>query len=137
MRGWRNVLLALAGLATLALHPAGADEQEKRADATVMPEMTTYTMGLLRKGPAWTSELTPELERLQRDHLAHIGRMAESGKLVIAGPLTDDGEIRGILVFKTDSLEEAEALADRDPMIRAGHLELELHPWMVAKGILP
>jgi uncharacterized protein YciI len=97
--------------------------------------MTTYTLGLLVKGPKWTAEETPALQKLQEAHLAHIGEMARSGALLAAGPLTDNGTIRGILIFKVP-LEEARALAEQDPAVKAGRLTVELHPWMTAKGAL-
>jgi uncharacterized protein YciI len=98
-------------------------------------EMTTYTLGFLLKGPRWTAEETPALQKLQEDHLAHIGEMLRSGALLAAGPLVDNGTIRGILIFKV-SMDEARVLAEQDPAVKAGRLVVELHPWMTAKGAL-
>jgi uncharacterized protein YciI len=99
-------------------------------------QMDTDHVGLLRRGPKWTPESTPEIERIQAEHQAHIGRMAESGKLISAGPFMDDGHLRGIFVFKVGSAEEARALAEADLAVKAGRLVVELHPWMVAKGVM-
>jgi uncharacterized protein YciI len=44
---------------------------------------------------------------------------------------------RGILIFKTATMEEAKALAGNDPAVKAGRLVVEIHPWMVQKGVLP
>jgi uncharacterized protein YciI len=55
--------------------------------------------------------------------------MAEDGKLVLAGPFYGDGEIRGIYIFDVDSIEEAKALTETDPAIKAGSLEMELIKW--------
>jgi uncharacterized protein YciI len=98
-------------------------------------EMTHYTLGLLVKGPKWTAEETPELQRLQEAHLAHIGEMVRSGALLAAGPLLDNGTIRGILIFKV-AVDEAKALAEADPAVKAGRLVVELHPWLAPKGVL-
>jgi uncharacterized protein YciI len=98
--------------------------------------MVTYQFGLLVKGQKWTGESSPDLDRLQSDHLAHIRRMGETGKLVAAGPFLDDGFLRGILIFRLDSTEEARAMASQDPMVKIGHLVLELHPLMMARGVL-
>lgn len=105
------------------------------------PDMTIYYLYLLRKGPAWTPDATPEIQALQEAHLANMQRLGEMGKLVINGPLLDSfatsGEIRGIGVLKTGSLAEARELISTDPMVRVGRLVFELHAWMVGKNILP
>src|SRR5262245_59099430 len=98
-------------------------------------EMMIYYVGFLRRGPAWTPEVTPETQKIQEGHMANIRKMAAAGKLVLAGPFDDDTDLRGMFVFTTASLEEAKALADEDPAIKAGRLVLDLHPWYSAKGI--
>jgi uncharacterized protein YciI len=120
----------LAGL--LGAAPGAAPPQAASPPAY---EMTTYFVGLLYRGPAWTPERTPEIERLQEAHLANIRRLAEAGRLVLAGPFTDGGDLRGMFVFAVGSLEEARDLCDSDPMVRAGRLRVDLHPWYAAKGI--
>jgi len=103
--------------------------------------MTVYHVFLLKKGPTWSADSTPEISALQEEHLANLRRLAEMGKLVLNGPLLDSfatsGEIRGIGVLKTDTLREAEELVATDPMVIVGRLIFELHPWMVEKDILP
>ena len=96
---------------------------------------TTYAFGLLTRGGAWTPQVTPETTRIQAAHMANIRRLAERGKLVAAGPMGDDGTLRGLFVFKTETLDEARALGDTDPAVRAGRLALELHPWRAPEGI--
>ncbi len=129
IRAWcRSVaMIGLLGV-LLGFAPVRADEQGGY-------EMTTYYVAFLKRGPAWTPEETEETRRLQQDHLAHIGTMAASGDLVLAGPFLDGGELRGMFVFAVDSLERAEALAREDPAVKAGRLVLEFHPWYSAKGI--
>ncbi len=121
-----RILVSLtAALAAAILPAAGPGEYE----------MTTYQVAFLRKGPSWTPAQTPELQKLQADHLAHIGRMADTGKLLIAGPFSDGGDLRGMFIFRVETLEEAKALAEQDPAVKAGRLVLEWHPWFAAKNI--
>lgn len=105
------------------------------------PDMTIYYLFLLRKGPDWSPDETPEVEALQEAHLANLRRLGDMGKLVVNGPLLDSfatsGEIRGIGVLKTGSLAEAQELIRTDPMVKVGRLIFELHAWMVGKNILP
>ena len=124
---------AVAQTPTSAPSPAASDWKAGEPP----PQMATYYLVMLVKGPKWTPESSPALEQLQKDHLAHLRKLALSGKLVLAGPLTDGGTIRGLCVFKAASLEEARAFEDDDPAVKAGRLAIEAHPWMVQKGILP
>jgi uncharacterized protein YciI len=130
MRIW---VLALS-LAALAQTP-----QTQAPQATPPPkvEMVQYYMGFLKKGPAWTPQSTPETQKIQEGHLAHIRKSHEAGKLVLAGPFGDNGDIRGILIYKTETIEEATAIANEDPAVKAGRLVVEMHPWWIQKGVLP
>ena len=69
--------------------------------------------------------------------MAHLTAMWKAGKLVLAGPLVDDGDWRGVLIYRTKTLEEAQKLANDDPAVKAGRLVVTMHPWMVERGILP
>lgn len=113
-----------------------ADPRQPKAESK-MPqfENENYHFGLLRRGPKWTPESTPETQKIQEGHMANINRMAQLGKLYAAGPILDGGDLRGIFIFRTSSLEEAKALADEDPAIKAGRLQLEILPWFGSKGI--
>jgi uncharacterized protein YciI len=117
------------------------DTQAWKDVAENFPDRTIYYVYLLKKGPIWSADETPELNALQEAHLANMRRLAEIGKLAINGPLLDSfatsGELRGMGVLKVNSLEEAQELLSTDPMVKVGHLIFELHAWMVQKDILP
>jgi uncharacterized protein YciI len=96
-----------------------------------------YVFGLLVRPPKSTTEQTEETKKIQEGHMANINRLAETGKLVLAGPFVDGGDRRGVFIFKVDSLSEAQALTDTDPAVIAGRLKVVLHKWSVPKGMLP
>lgn len=77
-----------------------------------------------------SSRLSSELENKHEKH-----RAAE-GKLVLAGPFLDGGELRGIFLFKVETLEEARALVETDPAVAAGRLKMELRPWYGSAAIV-
>jgi uncharacterized protein YciI len=62
--------------------------------------------------------------------------MAEQGRLVLAGPFMDDGDIRGIYVFATDDVEQAREWTETDPAVQAGSLVMELHPWYGSAALM-
>jgi uncharacterized protein YciI len=76
-------------------------------------------------------------KRLQAEHLAYMEGQANEGKLVLAGPFTTAGERRGVVVYRVADEAEARRRGEGDPMIKAGRLALELHPWQVPVGALP
>ncbi|HKK74134.1 MAG TPA: YciI family protein [Saprospiraceae bacterium] len=90
--------------------------------------MKTYVMAFLKKG-ANRDIPTKEAAELQAAHLENITRLAEEGKLILAGPFLGKGELRGIYIFDTPSIEEAEALTATDPAIEAGSLAMDLRQW--------
>lgn len=90
--------------------------------------MKQYVMAYLKKGTN-RSQDSVTAANLQKAHINNIVRMANEGKLVLAGPFTDDYEVRGIYVFDVKTVEEARALTETDPAIQAGRLVMELHPW--------
>mgnify|MGYP003542830374 FL=1 len=96
-------------------------------------EMKTYYMAFLMKGPNRDQDSTTA-QQIQQAHMDHINKMAEDKKLVIAGPFLDDGDIRGIFIFNVETMEEAIALTEADPAVKAGRLIMEIHPWWGAKG---
>jgi uncharacterized protein YciI len=132
-----------AGHHALELHPwlgtkgigTRYAEMAKATPVEQMP-MVTLQFAFLRRGASWTPDRTPEVEKIQEGHMAHIHKMADAGKLIVAGPFADGGQLRGIFIFKATA-EEARALASEDPAVKAGRLALDVHPWMVADGIMP
>lgn len=117
----------------------------QEADTTQVPETfdyewagETYTMQkyfivFLKSGPN-RSQSEEEAASLQEKHLAYLGGLYEKGIINLNGPTGDDSEIRGFSVYNVATIDEAKHLANQDPMVKAGRLEVEVHPWWLAKG---
>jgi uncharacterized protein YciI len=125
----------LAGVMIAEMHPWWSEDVMKKPVTPL--QFTTAYLALLVRGEKWTPEVTPQTEEIQKGHMANIHRLADMKKLVVAGPFGDDGTLRGIFVFRVNSLDEARDLTLTDPAVKAGRLALELHPWLVPEGILP
>lgn len=97
--------------------------------------MKPYVMAFLKSGPNRSRDSLTRAN-LQKAHLANITRMAEEGKLLLAGPFLDQGDIRGIYIFNVETIEEAEELTKTDPAIQAGSLIMELHPWYGSAALM-
>ncbi|MCY1076674.1 YciI family protein [Archangium lansingense] len=129
-----------AGAAGAQGAPTGAAPKDKPPKAKAAPQMDfeKHYLVILRRGPSWTPEVTPEAERIQSEHIAHLTRMAETGKLVIAGPFGEqqDPTFRGMCLYKTGTLEEARKLAEEDPAVKTGRLKVEVMAWYTEKGYM-
>jgi len=97
--------------------------------------MHQYVMAFLKRGPNRSQDST-QAAKLQRAHLDNISRLAEEGKLVLAGPFLDDGDLRGIYIFDVTTIEEAVELTKTDPAIKAGRLIMEMHPWYGSAALM-
>ncbi|HUS29961.1 MAG TPA: hypothetical protein VMZ53_15755 [Kofleriaceae bacterium] len=129
----RHLLLILSLVATAC---AGSPPRE-----TTPPKkfaMKTYTFVLLKRGPAWSPEETPESKKLFEGHMANIKAMARARKLIIAGPFDapkdDKAAYAGLFVFDVPA-EEAKQLLAGDPAIVAGRLVPEMMPWYGPAGL--
>ncbi|MBI5266049.1 MAG: hypothetical protein HY851_02340 [candidate division Zixibacteria bacterium] len=87
-----------------------------------------YTVGAKRDHDEATAN------QIQREHLEYMFRARAEGKLILNGPLTDDGPIRGICIFALEDVAEAGQIMANDPAVLAGRLNWEVHPWFGLPG---
>lgn len=97
--------------------------------------MQKYFIAFLKRGSI-RNQNKEEANRLQTAHLEHLGKMYKLGYADISGPFGDDGDIRGITIYNVPTQQMADSLANSDPMVKAGRLVIEIHPWWAAKGFL-
>lgn len=97
--------------------------------------MKTYIMAFLKIGPNRPKE-TALSDSLQAAHMANISKLADEGKLVLAGPFYGNDSLRGIYIFDTDSLELAEQWTATDPAIIYGSLKMELKKWYGSAALM-
>lgn len=140
-----SLLLALC--ASMLAPPLRAQEEpaaeapaaeEPAAEEPAQIQFETYQLVLLKR-PADREEIAPEkAQEIQAGHMAHLGRMAKEGHLVAAGPFgdQDDDRLRGLALYRVGSVEEARRLAEQDPAVQAGRLEVEVMTWYTEKGAL-
>lgn len=88
-----------------------------------------------------TPEREPgEVKAVLPDHLAYQVELERVGSLAFAGPMSDESGAHmqgvGMIVYRAESLEAARALADGDPMHKAGVRSFVLRRWMINEGSL-
>jgi len=95
-------------------------------------EFDTFSVSLLvlrDDAPDWDEETA---NAMQDAHLDHLANLHEQGHLVAAGPLGHD-KIRGLSIL-TVAPDEARALKEADPAVRAGRFDVVVVPWQVPAG---
>ncbi|WP_419868988.1 YciI family protein [Chryseobacterium sp. CT-SW4] len=92
--------------------------------------MKAYTMVMLTTGTAKIEDQSKK-DELMKGHLNNIGRLADEGKVVVAGPFLEKNKqnFRGMFIFNTGSKEEAEKWVKTDPAVQAGIFSYEIFSW--------
>lgn len=97
--------------------------------------MKTYVLVILKTGPN-KIEAGPERNKLFSGHMANINKLADDGKLVIAGPMGEnDKEYEGIFILNVKTIEAATELLKGDPAISEKVLDTELFIWYGSAAI--
>ncbi len=133
MKAMRPLLLVfcLAAVAATAGEPAATYDAElaKRLGADERG-MKTYVLCILKTGPKDAEVQGDARKEIFAGHFANIGRLADEGKLVVAGPFgKNDKSYRGLYIFNVATVEEAEKLVILDPAVKSGVFVYELTPW--------
>lgn len=124
----KNILFLLTILFSGLTENICAQNSKNAAD-----NLKPYFLVLLKRGPNRNQD-SVTAANIQKAHLENINRMAAAGKLNVAGPFLDEGELRGIFIFDSGNEDEVKKLVENDPAVKAGRLTYEIHPWMTEKG---
>lgn len=117
------------GVLLLVVAPMGSSQQQAEPKKEAPPKMVEFHMALLKHGPKWVQEENTETKRLLQQHIEYLTTLLESGKAVLAGPITDGGEVTGVLVLRAKSAAEAKEWMDAEPSVASGFQIAEIHPW--------
>jgi uncharacterized protein len=75
---------------------------------------------------------TPEEEGIVGEHFAHLLRLRDEGKLVLAGPSPVPADTIGIAVFDVADEAEVRAIVDVDPAVVNGVMTAEIRPLRIS-----
>lgn len=88
--------------------------------------MRKYVLVILKTGPQRVPD-GPARDEMFKGHFANIERLANEGKLAMAGPFGGKSNWRGLFVLAVDTQDEAERLVATDPVIKNGEMVAEYH----------
>ena len=91
--------------------------------------MKNYVFVILKTGDNKTTD-KEELNKLFRGHMENIQRLVDEKKLIVACPFGENDKTwRGLFILDVKTVEEAAALVQTDPAIKAGIFAVDLVPW--------
>lgn len=91
--------------------------------------MKSYSLVMLKTGGG-NIEDKAKVDSLFRGHLENIGRLAEAGKIIVAGPLgKNSNDYRGIFIFDESDKTKVAELLQTDPAIKADLLAYDIYNW--------
>ena len=134
MRIIRTILLTFA----MTFIVAGAHAQTKPSyDAELAKKlgadergMKNYVLCILKTGPKDADIKGKSRDAIFAGHFANINRLADEGKLAVAGPFGDNDKAwRGLYIFNVSTIEEAQKLVMLDPAVKAGVFVPDLTLW--------
>jgi uncharacterized protein YciI len=137
MRFWLPALVAIC-LVTVVLQAEEKSPADGPAfDAALAQKlgadergMRMYVLCILKTGPKDGEIKGPQRQEIFAGHFANIGRLADEGKLSVAGPFgKNDKNYRGLYIFNVTTIEEAEKLVVLDPAVKAGVFVPDLTLW--------
>lgn len=96
-------------------------------------EMKRYWLVLLQKGPNRNQD-SISAEKIQTAHMANINRLAKEGKLIMAGPIGVEDDLRGIFLMNCSDSTEVENFVKTDSAVITGRLIMKYYPWWTMKG---
>jgi uncharacterized protein YciI len=121
--------LCIGAFTVFAEEPSFDPELARRLGADERG-MKTYVLCILKTGPRDAAITGKAREEIFAGHFANIGRLADEGKLAVAGPFgKNDKAYRGLYIFNVATIEEAEKLVLLDPAVKAGVFVPDLTLW--------
>ena len=90
-------------------------------------EKWLYVM-TIKKGKTYNKVTKAVIER----HVENLRNLDADGKLELCGPLKHCPGVAGMVIFKTKSYEEAEALCKLEPLVAEGYATYTLASLQVA-----
>jgi uncharacterized protein len=104
--------------------------------AAEVRELVSYTVVLLRRSADAPDLPEEELDAIQEQHIAFLQGQRDAGSMLASGPFRDqpDESLRGLCVHAVP-VEEASAIAARDPAVVAGRMAAEAFTWLMPPGL--
>ncbi len=120
----KPLLLLIICAASMGASAQAYDSSQARRWGADEYGMRMYVLVMLKTGPAVATTDKSVIDSLMPAHLGNIQRLADEGKMAVAGPMSpNDLHYEGLFVMTTSKLSEAKAWVESDPMVQRHFLE--------------
>jgi hypothetical protein len=109
--------------------------QEMASPEALVASMTSYDIGILRKGPKWSADSAKSFDESIKKKQEPWRKAVIAGTLVGALRVVEPHEIVAILFFKNQTKESMKEMAANAPAIKAGLLTAEVQKVWGTRGL--
>ncbi|MFN8115700.1 MAG: hypothetical protein U0W65_06270 [Bacteroidia bacterium] len=97
--------------------------------------MKMYVFVMLKTGTNTSTDKEAK-DKAFAGHMKNIQKMADEGKLAVAGPFEKGGSNRGIFILNVSTFEEAKTLLEGDTAVKEKYLEPEYTLWYGSASLM-
>jgi len=134
--------MALLCLLAAILSPAQAEDAAPAYDPALAAAVGADDNGMRRyvlvilKSSQTPVPAGPARDEMFKGHFANMKRLADAGKLALAGPLDGVDGWRGLFIMAVSDIEEAQALVATDPVVAQGEMIPEFHKYYGSAALM-
>lgn len=126
--GWLLLAaLALGGFALRAQTPPATSTPRQAA-----PAVKSWLIRLIPPRPTFDKDATPAELALMNQHFIYWKGLNDKGVNIFGGPVLDPRGVYGIIVVRAASEDDARALGNADPSVKAGLNKIDVAEISVA-----
>ena len=138
----RSFWTAMVFVSAMLLSPARAEEAAPAYDPALAAAvgadengMRRYVLVILKTSPTPVPP-GPARDEMFKGHFANMKRLADAGKLALAGPLDGVDGWRGLFIMAVCDIEEARVLVATDPVVAQGEMIPEFHKYYGSAALM-
>jgi len=106
-------------------------DTEKGFDVISLYEtQTNQFLGTITPRPTFINDVTDEENKIMEIHYQYLRDRYDIKKLLLAGPILAEGTF-GVSVVFAENIDEADQYQKQDPVVLAGLMEPEVHPFRI------
>jgi uncharacterized protein len=109
-----------------------ADNPQNKIAALLAPMLKQRLFVALSTARARAEQMLPHVA----EHLDYMSSLEAKGLLFASGPFIQPGLLvgDGLTILQTNTVEEARALMENEPLIKLGLRTFDLRPWELREG---